>query len=216
MIHILYLPVGITLDNIPNGIYYDCMNETLDTRTTILETALDLFALRGFDSVGTQEIVDKAGITKPTMYHYFGHKRGLLDTIVSEYGGKLFRTIQQAAEYNHNIVLTLNTITRETMRFALSNQAFFRLKMTMSVAAPESETYAAYRPLREGLNECFEKLFRAAAEDHGNMKGREKSYSESFQGMLGVWTLLILNKELELNDQSLERVVHHFMHGIFS
>jgi len=197
-------------------IYTYFMNERTDTKTAILETALDLFALRGFESVGTQEIVDKAGVSKPMLYHYFNHKRGLLDAIIAEYGGKFFHTISQAAEYNHDIVFTLNAITRESVRFALANQAFFRLKMTLSVSAPESETYAAYRPLREGMNQCFETLFIAASQDHGNMKGREKSYSESFQGMLGVWSLLFLNKELELSDETLKRAVHQFMHGIFS
>ncbi len=192
------------------------MDEVQDKRTAILETALGLFALKGFDSVGTQEIVDTAGVSKPMLYHYFGHKRGLLDSIISEYGTALFRKIERASEYNHNIVLTLNTITREHVQFGLANQSFIRLKMTLSVSAPDSETYAAYRPLREGLNQCFENLFIAAAQDHGNMKGRHKAYSESFQGMLGIWTLLFLNKELELNNQTLERAVHQFMHGIFS
>lgn len=192
------------------------MNEKLDTKTAILETALDLFALRGFDSVGTQEIVDKSEVSKPMLYHYFGNKRGLLDAIVAEYGGKLFSSIQQAAQYNHNLVLTLNVITREMVRFALANQSFFRLKMALSVSAPDNETYRAYLPLREGLNACFESLFIAAAQDHGNMRGREKAYSESFQGMLGVWSLLFINKELELTDQALEKAVHQFMHGIFS
>lgn len=192
------------------------MSEKRETKAIILETALELFAARGFESVGTQEIVDTAGVSKPMLYHYFDHKRGLLDSIIAEYGEKFLDTIRRAAEYRHDIVLTLNTITRDAVNFALSCPSFFRLKMTLSVSAPESEAYAAYTPLRLELNRCFETLFTAAAGDHGNMKGREKAYSESFQGMLGIWTLLYLNKELELSEQSMRQAVHQFMHGIFS
>ena len=31
--------------------------------------------MKGYDAVGVQEIVDTAGITKPTLYYYFGSKR---------------------------------------------------------------------------------------------------------------------------------------------
>ncbi|HIZ64719.1 MAG TPA: TetR family transcriptional regulator, partial [Candidatus Blautia pullicola] len=44
----------------------------LDNRELILNAALDLFYARGYDAVGVQEIVDRAGVTKPTLYYYFG------------------------------------------------------------------------------------------------------------------------------------------------
>ena len=50
----------------------------LDNRELILNAALDLFYARGYDAVGVQEIVDRAGVTKPTLYYYFGSKLGLL------------------------------------------------------------------------------------------------------------------------------------------
>ena len=53
----------------------------MDNRSAILSNALRLFAARGYDAVGIQEIVDEAGITKPTLYHYFGSKQGLLESL---------------------------------------------------------------------------------------------------------------------------------------
>ena len=46
----------------------------MDNRAEILNAALDLFHARGYDAVGVQEIVDRAGVTKPTLYYYFGSK----------------------------------------------------------------------------------------------------------------------------------------------
>ena len=40
-----------------------------DTRSIILEKALELFSRRGYESVGIAEIVDSAGITKPSLYY---------------------------------------------------------------------------------------------------------------------------------------------------
>ena len=54
----------------------------MDNRTNLLDCALNLFAARGYDAVGVQEIVEAAGVTKPTLYHYFVNKRGLLDVLL--------------------------------------------------------------------------------------------------------------------------------------
>ena len=46
-----------------------------------MQKALQLFYEKGYDAIGVQEIADAAGVTKPTLYHYFGSKYGLLETV---------------------------------------------------------------------------------------------------------------------------------------
>ncbi len=72
--------LGISLDNQ----YTDWYTGRMDNRSTLLKCALDLFAARGYDGVGVQEIVEAAGVTKPTLYHYFGSKQGLLQALLEE------------------------------------------------------------------------------------------------------------------------------------
>ena len=50
----------------------------------ILEEALKLFSNNGYEATGVQEICEQAGVTKPTLYHYFGSKQGLLDAVLLE------------------------------------------------------------------------------------------------------------------------------------
>lgn len=185
-------------------------------RETILETALDLFAIQGYEATGIQEIVDKAGISKPTMYHYFGNKRGLLDSIIEAYGTRMYEVINHGAMYNHDITMNLTVLAREMIGFALSNQAFYRLFTALTSTGPESQGYSASKPLRDSINSRLEELFTAASNDHGNMRGREKSYSRTFLGVINAWSILVINREIDLNDETLQRVVHQFMHGIFS
>ena len=54
----------------------------IDNRELLLDAALDLFYAKGYDAVGVQEIVDRAGVTKPTLYYYFGSKIGLLRNLL--------------------------------------------------------------------------------------------------------------------------------------
>ena len=54
----------------------------MENKENLLTCARDLFYARGYDAVGIQEIVDAAGVTKPTMYYYFGSKQGLLEELM--------------------------------------------------------------------------------------------------------------------------------------
>jgi len=62
----------------------------------ILSTALDLFAVRGYDATAVREICEAAGITKPTLYHFFGSKDGVLQALVQG-GFEEFRALVRTA-----------------------------------------------------------------------------------------------------------------------
>jgi TetR/AcrR family transcriptional regulator len=59
-------------------------------------------------------------------------------------------------------------------------------------------------------------LFEAAAEQHGNMRNRQKAYAATFLGMINTYVALALNGYATLDDQLAYRATHQFMHGIFS
>ena len=44
--------------------------------------ALDLFSDRGYDATSVREICAAAGVTKPTLYHFYGSKEGVYRTLV--------------------------------------------------------------------------------------------------------------------------------------
>lgn len=58
----------------------------------ILSTALDLFATRGYDATSVREMCEAAGITRPTLYHFYGSKDGVLRALIAS-GFKQFRAI---------------------------------------------------------------------------------------------------------------------------
>lgn len=49
-----------------------------DTRTKILQAALQLFAKRGFDGTTTKDLAKSAGVAEGTLFRYFANKKAIL------------------------------------------------------------------------------------------------------------------------------------------
>ena len=188
----------------------------MDNKQVLLDRALELFSQRGYDAVGVREVVEAAGVTKPTLYHYFESKRGLLNALLRREGEPMLERLRQAAYYQRDLVLTLETITRAYFQFAQENKVFYRLQMAMIFAPPESEANQAVRPFSKQQYDILENVFIQAAEDHGNLRGRHKRYAAAFLGQINVMIGLFLNDSLELTDEVVYLTVHQFMYGIFS
>ena len=52
-----------------------------EKRDRILNSAFEEFGKRGFEKASTNEIVEKAGISKGLLFHYFGSKQALYETL---------------------------------------------------------------------------------------------------------------------------------------
>jgi TetR/AcrR family transcriptional regulator len=192
------------------------MSEPSETRSAILTVAEQLFSRRGYESVGIQEVVDTAGITKPTLYYYFGSKDGLLQAIVSEKGKALTELVRHDAEYAHNLEINLTGLFKDILRFARENQDYFRLLVNLFASAPETAAYRTGGALKGALTALLEGLFNNASRDHGNMIGREKIYAVTFFALLENCGLLAINGETDFTDYVQYRIIHQYMHGIFS
>ena len=57
-----------------------------DTKTEILEAALDLFSKQGFHGTSMQEIAEEVGIHKSSIYNHFAGKDKLLKSLFDSFG----------------------------------------------------------------------------------------------------------------------------------
>ena len=55
-----------------------------NTKQAILEAALDLFSVQGFEATSISQIADAVGIRKASLYSHFDSKQAILDAIVKE------------------------------------------------------------------------------------------------------------------------------------
>lgn len=188
----------------------------MSNRTTILQTALDLFAARGYDAVGVQEVAEAAGVTKPTLYHYFGSKAGLLAALLEEQHQPLTRAVETAAGYHGDLPRSLETLAGAYFDFARAHPLFYRMQLAMYFAPRESEACQQVAERNERQYQAVTRLFLAATRDHGNLSGRHELFAATFLGTINNCIGLWLNGRLVLNDELVYRVVRQFQHGIYS
>jgi AcrR family transcriptional regulator len=54
------------------------------TRAALVDAARELFAERGYSTVGTNEVVERAGVTRGAMYHHFRDKKDLFRAVYEQ------------------------------------------------------------------------------------------------------------------------------------
>ena len=52
-------------------------------KNEILDVAEELFAVKGFDGTSTNDILEKAGIARGTLYYHFKSKEDILDGVIN-------------------------------------------------------------------------------------------------------------------------------------
>ena len=187
----------------------------MDKRQELLNTALQLFSAEGYSSVGIQKIVTACGVTKPTLYHYFGSKSGLLQALFKERLQPFLTSLHDLARYDGDLSAALDRILNAYFRFSRTEPAMFRLMISLSLGPKENE---AVRIATEYITEQYSllrKLFRDAIPDHGNLRGKEEMLSMLFYGTLSTSSAFFLHTGNTINEETIRNIRKQFMHGIF-
>ncbi len=74
------------------------MTEQPDSKTKIMETAIDLFASRGFRGTSIRDIAGSTGMSISNIYHYFGNKEGLLLAILERSSKNILHRLREVSE----------------------------------------------------------------------------------------------------------------------
>ena len=68
------------------------------TRATLLREARLIFAASGYDAAATEEIVQRAKVTRGALYYHFKDKRAVFEAIVEEVASEIAAAIDKKAE----------------------------------------------------------------------------------------------------------------------
>ncbi len=188
----------------------------MDNRSKLLHIACKLFSEKGYDAVGVQEIVLESGVTKPTLYHYFGSKEGLLQAILEHGFAQLNSSLDIVGEYHFDLPGYLERQAKAWILSVEHQPDFFRLNLSLVFLPQEHAGHKLVLVHQEKLFERMHTLFAKAALEHGNMKGREKILALNWIGSLHHWTSMSLLKISHETDSWFLPSLRQFLYGVFT
>jgi AcrR family transcriptional regulator len=93
---------------------------TIRTNDRILQKALGLFSDKGYDATSVREICEAAGITKPTLYHFYGSKEGVYRAIVEgaleRFRSNVFQALDGEGSLRDRLVRMARAYVEATLR----------------------------------------------------------------------------------------------------
>lgn len=115
-----------------------------DTKQKIIEKALELFSVHGYDAVSVGDIAKAVGIKAPSLYNHFQSKQAIFEAIVEETAaryerdtGKIDIHVQNVAqdipEFEKISVEFLIKKVREIFLYSLHDQTVSRFRKMMTI-----------------------------------------------------------------------------------
>lgn len=93
----------------------------------LLETAIEVFASRGYQATTMDEIAERAGVSKGQLYIYFKNKEALFGAVFRWYGQIVSETMQAAIENVENEIEQLEGIAGVWGKIAVEHRDYVPL-----------------------------------------------------------------------------------------
>ncbi|WP_235905029.1 TetR/AcrR family transcriptional regulator [Tautonia marina] len=184
-----------------------------DAAREILRAAARFFADRGFDATSVREIVEAAGVTKPTLYYHFGSKEGLAQALLSRPMRRLIEELRSIAERPGDPVEALSDQIEAHFAFCREepDRARFVYALFFGPNTPGlSSQVAVYgKQMTDLLNETTRRLARSGmiSED------RSRRCAAVVQGLITIYTADYLYQGANLETGLARRLVEDLLLG---
>jgi TetR/AcrR family transcriptional regulator len=104
----------------------------------ILHEALELFARKGYDATSVREICAAAGITKPTLYHFYGSKEGVYRALVEGTLERYRSGVRDRLEAHATLADRLKAVVRGHFEYTRQNPSLVRFLLALTHEPPSS------------------------------------------------------------------------------
>jgi AcrR family transcriptional regulator len=101
------------------------------TKKRLFDAAMELIGERGFTDASVDEIVERAGVAKGTVYYHFAGKAELVEALIVDRFAPLAATFREAAAaHADDPRAAIEAIVRAELEFLSQNGSFSKLLLT--------------------------------------------------------------------------------------
>jgi AcrR family transcriptional regulator len=129
--------------------------EALRSNDRILKKALELFSEKGYDATSVREICEAAGITKPTLYYFYGSKEGVYRAIVEgalvRFQADMIQALSGAGSLRERLVRMAQTYVEATRQDPDLARFVMALIHNSPRSAPATDLVGFYQGILDAL-----------------------------------------------------------------
>lgn len=114
------------------------MVDVPDTKTRVLDAALESFGTTGYDGTSLDDLAGDLGLRKQTILYHFCSKQGLLEAVVDRSAAELIGTLESAVLVGGTGWGRIEAVVRSVFRLALRRPEL--LGLLREVSRPGSPT----------------------------------------------------------------------------
>ncbi len=158
------------------------------------DSALRLFAQKGYDGTSIREIIEDAGVTRPVLYYYFKNKEDLFTRLIEGLFAKVVADVEAAGRSVEGCRSRLKAITQAT--FAWTEDAPERVRLLLQVlfAPPEAGPRLDQMGLVEARFDLIVEVMREGLES-GELRGDDpEALALAFCGVMDMHVMARLHR----------------------
>ena len=180
----------------------------------IARVAAKLFAERGYDATSVREIVETAGVSKPTLYYYFRSKEGLAQALLNVPLTGLVATLRQLVIRTNDPICCLVNVMEAQYAFCREDPERARFIYALLFGPLGSEVACELEPFKTELSGWTDAAVRRLAEAEIVSKERVEACSSACRGLIVISTLDYLFGEKALGQDLAKRQVNDLLFGL--
>jgi TetR/AcrR family transcriptional regulator len=170
--------------------------EGLDCRDRILFAAAKLFADKGFAAASVREIVEAAGVTKPTLYYHFKDKADLYLRIMERAMAEYLGVLDKSSRIPGDPVQGLYTFILSSAKLLRTNVDMVRFVHSAFYGPKDDAPRFDLRPVHERLFGGLGALLQAVADQGGLSPARIPEATHLLVGAMEAYQCRVLKADL--------------------
>ena len=179
----------------------------------IARVAARLFATQGYDATSVREIVEGAGVAKPTLYYYFRSKEGLARALISVPMAGLVDQLRQIVTTERDPIHCLEQVFEAQFAFCREDPERARFLYALIFGPPGSGTAHDLEPCKEDLGRWTEAAIRRLADAGIIRRERVDACLTMCRGLIVITTLDFLYGEKPLGQNVAQALLHDLLEG---
>lgn len=179
----------------------------------IARVAARLFATQGYDATSVREIVEGAGVAKPTLYYYFRSKEGLAKALVSVPLADLVEQLRQIVTTERDPIRCLEQVFEAQFAFCREDPERARFLYALIFGPPSSAPAHDLEPCKEDLGRWTEAAIRRLVDAGIIRRERVDACLTMCRGLIVITTLDFLYGEKPLGQNVAQALLHDLLKG---